>query len=26
MISSIASYGIARVSGFQEDRDIGHFV
>jgi Na+/H+-dicarboxylate symporter len=26
MISSIASYGIARSSGFQEDRDIGHFV
>jgi len=26
MISTIASYAIARTSGFQEDRDIGHFI
>jgi hypothetical protein len=26
MISSVASYGIARISGFQEDKDIGHFI
>jgi Na+/H+-dicarboxylate symporter len=26
MISSVASYGIARISGFQEDKDLGHFI
>ena len=26
MICNIASYGISRVSGFQEDKDIGHFI
>jgi Na+/H+-dicarboxylate symporter len=26
MISSIASYGIGRLSGFQEDKDLSHFI
>jgi len=26
MICSIASFGIARISGFQEDKELGHFI
>jgi aerobic C4-dicarboxylate transport protein len=26
MINSIASFGIARISGFQEDKELGHFI